>query len=388
MRLKDYIQGKRHGKEANQLEREAMNDPFLKDAMDGFDAVSGDHFAAIEELENKLQQKQSSKKKTIYYRWWTIAAAASIVLILGIGGLLKFNFNSPPVIVLESPRQDSTREKMLTEKNDIPIDTTDKLSERIIAKNVEKKTGKPLYKPQNTEVIVEENKYNVAEDRIELYSAEIADIKAVSTMKIDNASPVLASIPAAKLSGNKLTGVVLDDEGEPLIGANVQLKGTNIKTITDINGKYELTVPKGKEKDLQLVASYIGFNNREIPATSDSNVIKMELNNLALNEVVVVGYGTVKKSSITGAISSVSSTNNFGENEFKTYYKKLRNQELCETFNTTLKASFYIDNMGRPTEIKVEKAPCPEMEQEFIKLAQNSPRWTTKNQKIRIRIRF
>lgn len=388
MRLKDYIKGKRQGKEANQLEREAMNDPFLQDAMDGFDAVSGDHFAEIEDLENKLQQKQYSKKKTIYYRWWTIAAAASIVLILGIGGLLQFNFNSPPEIVLESPTQDSTPEKMLTDKNEISIDTVADLSEKVIAQNVEKKSKKQENKPQNIEIIVEENIYNVAQDKIELQSAAIADIQTSDNMAHEEAIPFVASSPVARLSGNKVTGVVIDEEGEPLIGANVQLKGTNIKTITDIYGKYKLTVPKGKKKDLQLVASYIGFNNREITATSDTNVIKMELNNLALNEVVVVGYGTVKKSSITGAISRVATTNDFGENEFKAYYKNSRNQGLCETSNTILKASFYIDSKGKPTEIKVEKAPCSDMEQEFIKLAQNSPSWTKKNQKIRISIRF
>lgn len=391
MRLKDYIQGKRHGKEANQLEREAMNDPFLKDAMDGFDAVSGNHFADIEELEKKLQQKQSSKKKTIYYRWWTIATAASIVLILGIGGLLQFNFNSPPEIALELPKQDSTPEKILTDKNEISIDTAEDLSEKNIAQNVDNKSKRNKSKPHDIELIVEENKYNVveaAQDKIELQSAAIADIQTADNIAHDDASPVLASSPATKLSGNKLTGIVLDEEGEPLIGASVQLKGTNIKTITDINGKFELTVPKGKEKDLQLIASYIGFNNREISATSDSNVIKMELNNLALNEVVVVGYGTKKMSSTTGAISRVSTTNDFAENEFKTYYKKSRNQELCETSNAILKANFYIDSIGRPIEIKVEKAPCSAMEKEFIKLVQNSPRWTKKTQKIRITIRF
>ena len=221
-----------------------------------------------------------------------------------------------------------------------------------------------------------------------MQAAAIADTQTSNSMELEKEMHFVAPSPVAKLSGNKLTGVVLDDEGEPLIGANVQLKGTNIKTITDINGKYELTIPKGKEKDLQLIASFIGFNNKEISASSDSNVIKMELNNLALNEVVVVGYGAKKMSSVTGAVSSVSTTNDFGENEFITYYKKRRNQELCETFNTTLKASFYIDSTGKPSEIKVDKVPCSEMEQEFIKLAQNSPRWTKMNQKIRISIRF
>ena len=61
MKLKDYIQGKRHGKEANRLEREAMNDPFLNDAIDGFDSVEGDHLSVIAELEKQIAGKTRSR---------------------------------------------------------------------------------------------------------------------------------------------------------------------------------------------------------------------------------------------------------------------------------------------------------------------------------------
>ena len=68
MKLIDYIQGKRRGKEANELEREAMNDPFLLDAIDGFDAVPGDHLSAMQDLEYQLQQKATKRKQRINYR--------------------------------------------------------------------------------------------------------------------------------------------------------------------------------------------------------------------------------------------------------------------------------------------------------------------------------
>ena len=66
MNLKEYIQGKRYGKEANQLEREAMNDPFLQDAIDGFDSVQGEHLQVIEALEKKIQPPKA--KKTFFLR--------------------------------------------------------------------------------------------------------------------------------------------------------------------------------------------------------------------------------------------------------------------------------------------------------------------------------
>ena len=83
MQLKDYIQGNRRGKEANKLEREAMNDPFLQGAIDGFDSVAGDHAKIIEQLEEKYSRPSvalKSKNKTLFY--W---AAASVLLIIGFG---------------------------------------------------------------------------------------------------------------------------------------------------------------------------------------------------------------------------------------------------------------------------------------------------------------
>ncbi len=89
MNLKDYIQGKRKGKKANQLEREAMNNPFLHDALDGFDAVDGDHLSAIEKLEKEISQTINGRKKRFIFRHWQVVSmAASIVLVLGVGGFV------------------------------------------------------------------------------------------------------------------------------------------------------------------------------------------------------------------------------------------------------------------------------------------------------------
>jgi len=79
MRLKDYIQGNRSGKEANRLEREAMNDPFLQEALEGFDAVAGEHVLIIERLEKKYT-RPVHRTRSLYY--WSVAA--SFLLLVGI----------------------------------------------------------------------------------------------------------------------------------------------------------------------------------------------------------------------------------------------------------------------------------------------------------------
>lgn len=104
---------------------------------------------------------------------------------------------------------------------------------------------------------------------------------------------------------NQVTGHVADATGEPIIGANVTVKGTTIGTITDIDGNFTLEVGS---TDGTLVVSFIGYKSAEaaIKGKSPINVILQE-DTETLDEVVVVGYGTQNRKSLTGAISDVKS---------------------------------------------------------------------------------
>ncbi|MCD7937462.1 MAG: SusC/RagA family TonB-linked outer membrane protein [Tannerellaceae bacterium] len=100
-----------------------------------------------------------------------------------------------------------------------------------------------------------------------------------------------------------ITGVVIDNHGEPVIGANIVQKGTVNGTVTDFDGNYSLQVPQGAT----LQISYIGYLSQEIVVGSN-NVINITLqeDTHALEEVVVVGYGTLQKKQVTSSITSVS----------------------------------------------------------------------------------
>lgn len=102
----------------------------------------------------------------------------------------------------------------------------------------------------------------------------------------------------------QVNGVVSDANGYPLIGVSVMVKGTTSGVITDLDGKYTLQAPA----NAVLVFSYIGMQPVEMPVSGKSqlNVILKE-DSQAIDEVVVIGYGTVKKSNLSGAVSSVSS---------------------------------------------------------------------------------
>ncbi|MDR2919001.1 MAG: TonB-dependent receptor [Tannerella sp.] len=102
----------------------------------------------------------------------------------------------------------------------------------------------------------------------------------------------------------QITGRVIDKQGEPLPGANVMEKGTTNGIITDIDGRFTLNVNQGAV----LAISYIGFLTMEVTVGNQASItIELTEDTKALDEVVVIGYGVVKKSDLTGAVSSVKS---------------------------------------------------------------------------------
>ncbi|MBJ2167871.1 MAG: TonB-dependent receptor [Muribaculaceae bacterium] len=102
-----------------------------------------------------------------------------------------------------------------------------------------------------------------------------------------------------------VSGTVVDDTGEPLIGVSVTLKGNNAGVTTDIDGNYTIQVPDAKTATLTF--SYVGMESQEIKINGRSKVdVTLKPNSNALEEVVVVGYGHQKKASVVGAITQTS----------------------------------------------------------------------------------
>ncbi|VYT21939.1 DNA-binding transcriptional regulator MelR [Bacteroides ovatus] len=108
------------------------------------------------------------------------------------------------------------------------------------------------------------------------------------------------ALPAIAQKTQTFKGVVVDTTGEPIIGASVKVVGTTTGTITDLDGKFMVVVPSGKQVEI----SYIGYITQVL---SDFKQTKIELkeDTQQLDEVVVVGYGTQKKAHLTGAIATV-----------------------------------------------------------------------------------
>ncbi|UKT64238.1 SusC/RagA family TonB-linked outer membrane protein [Pedobacter mucosus] len=102
-------------------------------------------------------------------------------------------------------------------------------------------------------------------------------------------------------------GKILDEKGETLVGVSIKVKGTTIVASTDANGAFSITIPSTVVNPI-LVVSYIGYTTQEVPVAGKTTLsIQLKSSTNDLDEVVVVGYNTVKKSDLTGSVVSVSS---------------------------------------------------------------------------------
>ncbi len=388
MKLKDYIQGKRYGKEANRLEREAMNDPFLQDAIDGFDSVEGDHFSMIEKLEKQF----ASQPKRIDKRVWMWAAAAMLILLIGIPFLLrKPDLKDVQVASSESLKQEEAA-MLLPEKDTV-----------LVADNFEKKstmkfvapTKEELTKQEETVVIQEENE-SIQVEKMQVTTKEPEKELAQVTIKEPIDEKIQEQVSGAAISSKKgdkpsqnirirgtgttssthklVSGRLVDELGYPIVGGTVTIKGSKKGAVSDKEGNFKLSVPE-KEEGV-LIASYVGMKNAETPLKENLGDIVMKADDELLSEVVVVAFGTQRKESVVGSIPT------FGEVEFKKYFKENYDKNICADKPISVKVEFFVNNLGQPGSIVIKENSCPELEVEIKRLLLGSPKWSKTNQKV------
>ena len=418
MKLLDYIRGLRKGKEAHRLEKESMQDPFLADAMDGYNQVEGNHEQRIEKLRMQVSA-HSAKKKSTYAITWSIAAC----LIIGFGIssyflFLKKSMTDEVFIAEESvsiklaepaapptPAIPATPTVPATPQKEIALATTKVKTDstpisEITARQADKKdmiaeiqtTSQPQGAPVAAVPMMEE----VSEETAALQEvvATIDTFESESDKKMK-----LAKVATILPQNNMIKGRVTDGKGEPLIGASVTYKGTNIGTITNMNGEFSLVKKDDKKR---LTAEYIGYDPVEIQVdTSRTMLIAMNENKQALNEVVVVGYGAKKnkKSTTAGNVVTVKEQAKkeitpqpvIGKRSYQKYLKEnlvRPTDDNCKDIKGEVVLSFFVDEEGKPQNITVIHGLCEFADKEAIRLVKEGPKWTSGKLPARVTVRF
>ena len=377
MRLSDYIQGLRKGIEAHRLEKESMKDPFLADAIDGYNQVEGNHEQRIEQLRIQISAR-STKKRNTYAIIWSVAAC--LVIGFGISSYFLFLKETPEPVIPIIPQKEIALVPTKTKTDSTPISPVSmKQADKkdIIAKS-RTTISKPPSVPITTMPMEEETSDQMvaATDEEVIMTTGASDPESVKKMRIAK----MAVIPTNDI----IKGKVTDQKGEPLIGASVMYKGTNIGTVTDVNGEFSLLK---KAENKQLTAQYIGYDPVEVPVdTSRTMLIAMNEDQKGLSEVVVVGHGVNKKANKDNTPQPVD-----GKRKYLKYLKKnlvRPTDETCAQVKGKVVLTFLVNRDGRPFHIKVKKSLCESSDKEAIRLVQEGPDWTYGNKQAEVTVKF
>lgn len=434
MKLKDYISGKREGKDANRLEQDALNNPFLHDALDGYDAFDENHLPTLESLEKALDKRISKRKNRHTINRKMVLIAASIALLIGIGSFFMiwdsgsdkdFITSNTPLVKKDSSTVNEEERLSVIEEDSLQTGIPVEVPPKSLIADSKPVRGDKQSEDRDSYFDVEQQA-ETADDDPALMSEIQGDIKRDSLVPDSGFAGFMADASKEKKdegilsvtkregqipdkSGKLVAGILvegnaLDEFGEPMIGANVYVEGTSIATITDLDGHFKLSVPSDLSNH-KLITSYIGYESQEftLPADNELAYVYLKPSVRALEEVVVVGYGTQKKSSVTGSVSRVESKKGssitgsvsqvegkkeeFGEKQFKTYLAENINMDLCEKKAVKISVKFYLDDTGKPTNIQVNSGDCEALRDEIIHWVENSPQWSQRNKDIKLRLK-
>lgn len=412
--IERYLKGEMNADEMHALEKRALHDPFLADALEGGAADPHNFTADIDELNARIAAKVKRKPQGL--PWYYQAAAA--VLLVGVSAFLIFYLgnrqqavtpltmnqqteksnpeytpgtdthsreNSPPS---EEPTEERRAETEATTPPSSEADAIARAPEEHIADIAPDEPASAA--PAEASDSAPESLPDDLRDRDSMQVRSFAlrqEAKKETAGRAARASAIFKS-RETDIGGVTIRGKVTDiDDGLPLPGVNVLVKGTEQGTVTDLNGNFEFQISDSTES---LVFSFVGLQTREIklPASSGETPplnVQMEPDVSSLSEVVVVGYDAESDFEFE-SVQWEPAEPAGGKRAFKRYLESnLRYPEAAIENNVEGKVTiqFTIDPTGTLTDFRVVRGLGYGCDEEVIRLIRNGPQWnpTKRNDK-------
>lgn len=404
-RLSDFIryrENKMTARERNSFEKDLQKDPFAEEASEGFEnidpSLAGDD---ITRLRNQINKRARRKQRVLWYR---IAASVAVLMIIS-SILILINKKSPSgqlsytPVTEQSEDIQTTKDQPATETN-VPAATIEKkLPTAAGPERSTKSPAKTIENKNKPDEKLEKNREEVTlENRASMKVAEVAEPDQVFAVdKAMPAKPVMAKKSSVSLSTIK-GRIISSEDKQPIPGVNVTVKGTSIGTVTDVDGNFNLNSVDAANR--VLVANFVGMESKEFKAVEDSSIeIMLNPSEIALSEVVVVGYGV--KSAGNEAEEAVNQYNPPHPTNGRADFDKYIRENIRRPDSTTagqrvvVVLNFKVTENGKIDSISVIRSPGNIFSNEAIRLIMEGPSWKPAEEngkvisdEVRIRIVF
>ncbi|HEY9004055.1 MAG TPA: carboxypeptidase-like regulatory domain-containing protein [Mucilaginibacter sp.] len=399
----------------HELELRALDDPFLADALEGFEHAPTDQQANLAELTDRLHQRTEKKVRKII-PWIPLSAAASILIVLS-AGIWFFANRGDKTEAKRVVAQDVVAKKQETPASSnsaVAADTLKVEKDKSIAKTAAPEAKAARVVKINPKATAQYNKATelnesapvVSDESVAKANAPAAvdqsansdklkdvyeygyaspkkDSIGANDMLVSDISKKKASTSAAKHKGlpstatllqsrvdgvnvnpddsHTITGTVVGDGGMPITGATVKVQGRNFGAVTDANGKFTLQdVPKGQT----ISVNYIGYSGKKVKADQDSMRISLDPANSSLAEVVVTKE------------TETTAQNAHPRDGWKSYNDYLdKNAQSPDGKTGKEKVSFTVAPDGSLSQFKVVKSLSADADKKAIALISAGPAW-------------
>jgi len=379
-----YLQDRMTEEERHAFEREMQRNPFLAEAVEGLSAFSPDNILSdIQTLKAEVQKGKHYNRRYIWY-------AAASVLVIVISTFILFNLEEKNTQTLtentqkvetkvqaEITPQPQNQEQNATEQKKVPEATSYTKSSH--SPNITQKINVDHTDQRQTATQQMTNREALLEESVNINVGQMKEVAAIP----ENLEMSKKSLDKGTNFLKTVSGVVTDSSGRPIAGANVLVKSTTKGTITDQDGKYFVSdVPDSSS----LVFSFIGMKPQEIPLENKVQLdIALKVEKTPLSGVVVVGYGTLKKSNIGGLVSPVKSkqiidgkaTPIGGWEAFNEYLKtELQTPKIgSPSEKIIIKLSFVISSTGNKEQFEILEGENDLYNEEAIRIITDGPVW-------------
>jgi hypothetical protein len=421
--IQRYLKGQMSAEEMHAIETAALDDPFLADAIEGFETVMAEKDeeainAGLGKLNKQLSERIKQPGKVVYLnqsKWWRLSAAAVILLIVGVAVYNKWSNidqrTNSKLAVSEKQQMDSSRlpgeqeerssssQTFLdTQKNQdnksvtqVPAPTEmEKASSRFTTKK-DNETNNRSTKKKNGNIVEKEidksdDLVSTNIDRAEKAKEEVSN-KPVADQPIRERDMKAASPESLGRRNNQsseqlknFSGRVVDPNNKPLPYANVQIMPKRASMMTDEKGHFNFTT---KDSIVDVQVGLIGFEQRNFRLQNDiaSNNLVLEPSKQTLDEVVITGYGTQRKKDVSK--TTVKVQNAVPEVGWIEYEKYLEKNKTPPAANPLMKGevvvSFQVKRPAILSDFKIEKSLSKDYDKEAIRLIQEGPAWKLLN---------